>query len=112
MAADRQLTTGIVLGRACAWCVMAGALCALLLGGCASMPTKERRAAEAAQLGLVSHPELADVRVQLDLVNRRIDTLLERLAAMEEAHRDDTEMVIADLRRFVDELKSELKKQP
>jgi len=87
---------------------------AVSLADCASLPTKERRAAEAAQLGLVSHPELADIRVQLDILNRRIETLSEVLATQREAdieaRRADVEMIIADMRRFVDEVKDALKK--
>lgn len=96
----------------------------LPLVACASIERQQKHASEMAALGLVSHPELADIMAQLRRVDERLDTLLARLstveearqtvlariATVEEAHRDDTEMVIDYLRRFSDELKAEMHK--
>lgn len=88
----------------------------LTTSACASMPTKQRRAREAAEIGLVSHPELADIMAALARLEAAYDTLRETLMtkinAVEEAHRDDTELVIDYVRRQIEDLKALTKGRP
>lgn len=89
--------------------LLAITLC-LSLTACASFQTRERRAREAAEMGLVTHPELADVNERLRVVVEKLDTVLQRLEATEESHRADIEMVLERIRVSVDELKEAVKK--
>lgn len=90
--------------------VICVALVAALASGCASMQTKEHRAQEAAHLGLISHPELGQIQQSIAILSEKFDTLFARIATVEEAHRDDTEMVIEYVRKWVEEMKVELAK--
>jgi len=87
------------------------------IAGCASMERKQKRAAEMAELGLVSHPELADLQAAIARLDAKYDglldkanTLLARINTVEEAHREDTELVIDYVRRFAEEVKAEARK--
>jgi hypothetical protein len=66
------------------------------------------------------HPEIEGLHAQIrildekqDMLLAKLQSLLERMNAVEEAHRDDTERVVAYVRTWVDELKAEIaKRQP
>jgi|SRR5882762_5320918 len=97
--------------------VICAAVVAALVTSCASMPTKEHRAQEAAHLGLVSHPEFADIQRSLDRLEALIDTLTQRVNSLDEkhagdreGHRDDMEAVMRSVREWIDEMKAEIAK--
>lgn len=84
---------------------------------CASMPTKQNRARAAATIALAAHPELTDIRASLDRLEALVDTLTERVAALDvhraadrEGHREDLEAVLRSVRGWVDELKAAVEK--
>lgn len=88
---------------------------AIASASCASMPTKQRRARDAAELGLVSHPELGPLQQSIDRLaalveqlQQQVVALIEGRAADREGERDDMEKVMEFVRGVVDELKMEL----
>lgn len=81
-------------------------IAALSLSCAESLQHKEAKARTAAEMGLVSHPELSDINTRLDILIRNQETILAKLAALDEArvtdleaHRADVEMVLEAVRR-------------
>ena len=89
----------------------------VLLSACTSMPTKQRRAREAAEIGLVSHPEFAELRDTLARLERVLENVNMQLASLQEGRlrdregeRDDMEKVLELVGVQVAELKAEIAK--
>lgn len=86
----------------------------LSMPSCMSLETRRSIANEQVQM----HPEFGDIRGQLDRLEAKYDTLLQRinsldekLVTMEEAHRDNTEIIIEYVRKWKEELLIELNKR-
>lgn len=81
---------------------------------CMSMQTRRGIVEEQVQM----HPELTalDAKIQvldnrldsLESIATKLDALIIKLDKVEEAHRDDTEMVMTYLRQQIDEIKKDL----
>ena len=74
---------------------------------CMSLQTRKKIVEDQVQM----HPEWADINFKLKIIDERMDRLFEKMNVVEEAHRDDTEMVISYLRSQIDEIKKELMKK-
>lgn len=88
-----------------------------LAPACASMPTKQNRAREAAEIGLAAHPEFVDITAALRRLEAALESLTAQLATLgqarvadREAQRDDLEAVMRSVRGWVDDLKAALEK--
>ena len=82
---------------------------------CASMDRKQQRAREAAEIGLVSHPEFAEIMETLRRLDGKVEELRDQIgrlnegrAADREGHRDDMEKVLAYVGAQVEAIKAEI----
>lgn len=87
------------------------------MSACMSMQTRRGLVAEQVQ----NHPELSSLTAQLQVVQSRLDALESlstkldalfiKLNVMEEAHRDDTGMLLSEVKKMIDDASSEVRNE-